>query len=384
VLLEERRGVADSTLAFVSIFENAVEGIFQSLPDGRYLRVNNALAHIYGYADSKELMDAMTDIGSQLYVSSSRRKEFMELITTNDEVSSFESEVRRKGGATAWISENARAVRDDSGLLLYYEGFVVDITDRRRRERQIEHMEAELLYATTMNSVGALASGIAHDVRSILSLIDVHAQIADSKLHKDDEVQPYVSGISDAVVRGITLINKIGDFGKQSPKPPEPVRLDRMVPEIIRMLHASLPAEIEIKQRIDTTSGSVLADPTDIYRIVINLCTNAFRAMGEKGGILDVALRIVEIEKSDDCDVGLSGAHLSLVVSDDGQGMDEDLLNQIFEPFFSTKEGQGMSGIGLSVVAGLVESLGGKIKVESRKGEGTRFEILLPSHVSAN
>jgi urea transport system substrate-binding protein len=151
-----------------SIFENAVEGIFQTTPDGRYLDVNPALAGLYGYDSPEDLMRSVTDIAGQLYVDPARRTEFVAAMTTRGEVHDFESEIRRKDGERIWIRENVRAVRDRDGVVLYYEGFVTDVTERRRAEAERARLIEEL-----DRRVGERTRALAESEETLRTLLDV-------------------------------------------------------------------------------------------------------------------------------------------------------------------------------------------------------------------
>jgi len=374
-----------ATDAYISIFENAVEGIFQTLPDGRYLRVNPALAQIYGYESADALMENLTDIATQLYVHPESRAQFMALIEERGVVNDFESEIRRRDGSTRWISENARAVRDASGHLLYYEGFVVDITERKQARAREARLEGELRQAQKMTALGSLAGGIAHDIKTLLHIIDGHASMARGESARGNPrgTQEHLDRIAHIVGRGNELVERIGAFGRGRDARLEPVAVDVIVLDVIRMLQASLPPSVEIRQQIELDAGKVLADPTQIFQLLINLCTNAFRAMGERGGVLHVGLNVVDLDDgSEERPADLEpGDYLRLAIRDTGQGMDEDTADQIFEPLFSTKaEDEAMSGFGLAIVQGIVAGLGGAVRVDSSPGAGACFTVYMPVH----
>lgn len=379
-----RTDVTSSKDAYVSIFENAVEGIFQTLPDGRYLRVNPALARVYGYDSPEDLMDNLTDIAAQLYVDPKSRTRFMQLMEDADEVADFQSEIRCKDGSTRWISENARAVRDPSGDLLYYEGFVVDITERKHAREVQARLEDELRQAQKMTALGALAGGIAHDLKTVLQIVDGYADLAREQMDTGDETaaREHLARISDVVERGDDLVDRIRAFGRDADARHEPVEVDVLLMDVIRMLQATLPPGIEIRQHIELGTGRVMADPSQIFQILINLCTNAFRAMGETGGVLHVGLRMItfaagDAERPDGVE---PGEYLELSVRDTGPGMDAATAHRVFEPFYSTKDPatDSLSGLGLAIVQGIVRGLGGGASVHSAPNEGTRFTLYLP------
>ena len=367
---------------YVSIFENAVEGIFQTLPDGRYLRVNPALARIYGYDSPADLIKNLTDIAGQLYVDKRSRPRFLALMEDHDVVHGFETEIRCKDGSTRWISENARTVRDATGHVRYYEGFVVDITERMQAESTRRKLEEELNRAQRMTSLGALAGGIAHDIKTLLHIVDGHADMARDSLRLGDAaaVNTHLDRIEYVVKRGNDLVERIGAFGKGGDRR-EPVAVDALVLDVVRMIQATLPKTVEIRQQIELDSGMVLADPTQIFQIVINLCTNALRAVGEGGGTIVVGLRVENLgAASPDRPSELEpGDYLRLSVADDGPGMEAKVAERAFEPFYSTKASdEGMSGFGLAIIAGIVQGLGGAVRLKSAPKAGAEFTIYLP------
>lgn len=386
----DRIEAVSSKDAYVSIFENAVEGIFQTLPDGRYLRVNPALARIYGYDSPQDLMENLTDIATQLYVDPNSRTRFMALMEESDEVADFVSDIRRKDGTTRWISENARAVRDLSGHVVYYEGFVVDITERLLARETQKRLENELQQAQKLTALGALAGGIAHDVKTLLQIIDGYAALASDQLDAGnlDDARDRLAHVARIVERGNDLVDRIGAFGRDTEEAHEPVEVDALVVDVIRMLQATVPRTVEIRQRIELESGRVLADPTQIFQVLINLCTNAFRAMGEEGGVLEVELDMVEHKlPADERLRGLSpGDYIRLKVRDTGPGMDRETAKRVFEPFFSTKDASAepLSGFGLAVVQGIVRGLGGDVLVDTAPDEGAAFTLYLPLYDSAS
>lgn len=385
--LQDRVEAPSTKDAYVSIFENAVEGIFQTLPDGRYLRVNPALARIYGYDSAADLMDNLTDIAGQLYVDARSRPRFLALMEEHDVVHDFQTEIRCKGGNTRWISENARTVRDGAGHVLYYEGFVVDITERVEAEAKQRKLEEELSRAQRMTALGSLAGGIAHDIKTLLHIVDGHADMARESLRLGDAaaVNTHLDRIEYVVKRGNDLVERIGAFGKRGEARREPVAVDALVLDVVRMLQATLPKTVEIRQQIELDSGRVLADPTEIFQIVINLCTNALRAMGEGGGTIVVGLRVETFTTASSARPQelSAGDYLRLTVADDGPGMEAKVAARAFEPFFSTKSAdENMTGFGLAIVAGIVEGLGGAVRLRSAPNTGAEFTIYLPVYAS--
>jgi len=348
---------------FERIFEYAVEGIFQTLPDGRYLRVNPALARIYAYETPEELLSNLTDIADQLYVDSERRDEFMKLIEESDSVTDFVSEIRCKDGSTRWITENARAVRDISGELKYYEGFVVDITEKIEAEKREKNLEKEMQQVQNLTALGILAGGVSHDVKTLLNIIGGHADMA---MENSDEfsVARHLKDISGVVQQGLDMVERIDGFNQDASEIKEAVQVDVLVKDVIRMLGNVVAPSVEIRQHIELDIGTVMASPNQIFNVVMNLCTNAFRALGENGGVLHVGLRMIEADGT--YPPGLQpGKYIGLSVSDgrvDGDGS------------------ESLNGFGLGIVKSIVQGLNGDIGVRTDAEKGTTFDLYLPVH----
>ena len=273
----------------------------------------------------------------------------------------------RRGGQEFWVRLNT--------VLIIWKGrpatlnFVKDITQQRRLETQFRQ-------AQKMEAIGTLAGGIAHDFNNILQAMFISTEIALFELSDRTLTPQRLKDILKACRRGTDLVNQILAFSRQSEQKRAPVQISSVVKEVLRMLRPSLPSTIEIRQHIRSGSALVLADPTQIYQILMNLCTNAAYAMREKGGVLNVSLTDVDFNSetaSYNPDLK-PGPYLKLSVRDTGHGMDPLTKEKIFDPFFTTKkQGEG-TGMGLSVVHGIIKSYGGAITVMSEPGKGTTFE----------
>src|SRR5215831_20128514 len=247
------------------------------------------------------------------------------------------------------------------------------ITERKR-------LEAQLLQAQKMEAIGTLAGGIAHDFNNILAAILGYTELALRVIHQDSVAWHYLQEVHKAGQRATLLVQQILTFSRRTEQVYTPVQLPRLVEEALALLRASLPSTIEIHQHIDPEVGPVLADPTQLHQVIINLCANAEYAMRQTGGILDVRLEAVEV------DTALAvqhptlhlGPYVRLTVRDTGQGMSPDVVERIYDPFFTTKATGEGTGIELSVVHGIVVNHGGTITVQSQVGQGTTFMIYLP------
>jgi nitrogen-specific signal transduction histidine kinase len=264
------------------------------------------------------------------------------------------------------------AVKDQNDKVKYYDGVIEDITEHKQ-------LESHLQQALRMEAIGTLAGGIAHDFNNILGAVIGYTEMA---LNDNDDNGPLESNLQEilkAGKRAKDLVKHILAFSRQADKEVKPIRVKSIVKEALKLLRASIPATIEIRQTIKS-DAVVLADSTQIHQVLMNLCTNAHHAMRETGGLLEVSLTNVELESSL-TERGLSvtpGTYLCLKVSDSGHGMSPEVIGRIFDPFFTTKQRDEGTGMGLSVVHGIANSHGGAITVQSQLGKGATFKIYLP------
>jgi len=243
----------------------------------------------------------------------------------------------------------------------------------------IKRMEKQLLQSQKMESIGTLAGGIAHDFNNILSPIIGYTELALHEVDKDSNVDYDLQEIHKAGMRAKDLVKQILTFARQTEDETGPIRLDIIVKEVLKFLKNSIPSTIRIKADINSES-LINGSSGKIHQILMNLCTNASQAMEENGGILEVRLKDVIIDKNSRIpDPELSyGEYIEIKVSDTGTGIPSQNIQTIFEPYFTTKPvGEG-TGMGLAVVLGIVESHGGKIMVDSTEGRGTTFIVYLP------
>jgi len=273
-------------------------------------------------------------------------------------------------GATIWVDILLSPLKDARGKVTHV------IKAERDVSKEVQ-LESQFIQKQKMESLGTLAGGVAHDFSNILSTIIMNAEFGVNKLSL---VSESLEILLKAASRAKDLVEQILTFSCKTEQILQPVSITPIAQESLKLLRASLPATIEICQHIKSKSGTVLATPTQINQLLINLCSNAAYAMREGGGILTVSLVDEFFDSTTEQvnpDIG-PGPYLKLTVRDTGHGMAPEVLSQIFDPFFTTKKvGEG-TGLGLSIVHGIVKSMGGAINVESEPGEGTVFNIFLP------
>lgn len=253
---------------------------------------------------------------------------------------------------------------------------------RNLAQGQSAELETQLQQVQKMESIGTLAGGIAHDFNNILMAIIGYAEIMVLfDVPQDSPIRPSLDEILKSANRAKDLVQQILLFSRQTEQEKKPLILSSIVKEVLKFLRASLPSTIEIRQDVETELGTILADPTQIYQVIMNLCANAGQAMAETGGVLTVALTAMDPDKEDAFQFPdlAPGSYLVLTVSDTGHGIDPDIQDRIFDPFFTTKERGEGTGMGLSVVHGIVKGHDGEIAVESEPGKGATFRVFLPS-----
>jgi PAS domain S-box-containing protein len=358
-----------------SIFENAVEGIFQSTPDGKFLAANPAMARLAGYASPDEMIAAGNYVHQQSFVSPDRRREYNRLLAEQGYVQGFEFEAYRKDGSKHWVAEHTRSVHNDRGDLLYYEGAVEDITQRKR-------LEDEFRQAHKMEAIGQLAGGVAHDFNNLMTVILACSDIVLRKMLPEDPTRSFLLDIQKAGERATALTRQLLAFSRKQMLTPKVLDLNRQIYELETLFRRLIGEHIYFAIQLDPALGRVEADPGQMEQIVLNLIVNARDAM-PRGGELTIATANVDITNADALDVpGLqAGPYVRLTVRDTGCGMTHEIKARLFEPFFTTKElGKG-TGLGLATVYGIVKQSGGHIQVQSEPGRGTRFDVFLPRKI---
>jgi signal transduction histidine kinase/ActR/RegA family two-component response regulator len=272
----------------------------------------------------------------------------------------------------AWLA-SWYPVKDSTGSIVNISVVVKEITQERK-------LEDQLLQSQKMEAIGTLAGGIAHDFNNMLAAILGFTEMAMEDLPDHPDVEKNLQNVSKAAMRARDLVKQILAFSRKTDHERNPLSLLPLIKETVQLLRASIPTTIEIKFTATATSDTVLAAPVEIQQILMNLATNASLAMQEKGGTLDVSLTDINFEPDSPvfgADIS-PGEYVQLMVKDTGTGMGPDVMKRIFEPFFTTREVGKGTGMGLSVVYGIVKDLQGTVTVESELGVGSTFSVLLP------
>ncbi|NTU52845.1 MAG: PAS domain-containing protein [Chlorobiaceae bacterium] len=292
-------------------------------------------------------------------------------------VSVFRLSIPDKG--MRWIENRSTSTFSDNGHYLGVDGILFDITDRVTAQEEKRQLEANLNKTQRLETIGTLAGGIAHDFNNILSPILGYAEMGVTQLPESNPLREYFTQIMLAAERAQHLVSQILTFSRAEGYKPVAVSTQSVIDEALKLLRPAIPATISINI-IKSDCGNVLADPSQLHQVIVNLCTNAFQAMATSGGEMTIDLREVEPDSEfrKMHPTLKEERYVQISVTDTGRGMDEATMERIFEPFFTTKPVNKGTGLGLSVVHGIVSSFHGTIVVESTPGKGSAFRVYLP------
>jgi len=348
--------------------DNAGEHVFLVSRDGPIIYSNRRAQESLGWTAEEILARTIHDIDPD--VSPEDWAETWRLAKAGEWPSFESAHITKDGNSFPTMTSCNYFEFDGQG---YIFAFVHDIS------RQTE-LASQLRQSQKMEAIGTLAGGIAHDFNNILSAVLGYAELALNDVDKESNVHMCLTEVHKAGERATDLVKQILTFSRRKEQKRQPLRLGPIVKEALKLLRSSLPATIEIRRSVNVDTSPVMADAGQLHQVIMNLCTNAYQAMTEKGGILEVSLNDTDITASDTVGhLNLSpGKYVKLSVNDTGTGIDEETRQRMFEPFFTTKpEGEG-TGLGLATVHGIAKDHKGSIRVDSRPGEGTRIDVLIP------
>jgi len=491
-------GQRESETRYEELFENSSLGIYRTTPEGRIVTVNSALLAMLGFATVEEL--AARNLETEGFAPRSSRRDFKDLIERDGEVRGLESEWLRCDGTAIVVRENARAIRDEAGRVVYYDGTVEDVTAGRRaiealreseerfrlvvetivevfwvgdlevghvtyvspnyeriwgrssrdlcrsayhwvdslhpddRERMMDvarrmqgtdgydetyrivrpdgsmrwirdrafpvkdaagravrcvgiaediterkNLEERLLHSQRLESIGTLASGVAHDLNNILTPVLVASSMLREKLADSADLE-LITLIEAEARRGAVIVNQLLAFGRGAAGQRTPVQPRQLIRELVHIMRETFPRNIGIVEEAAGSLWVVEANPTQLHQVLLNLCLNARDAMPD-GGTLVLRAENMELDGrgSSQNPWAKGGPHVVLTVSDTGHGIPPDVIGRIFDPFFTTKAVGHGSGLGLSTVHGIVRSYDGFVTVKSQTGKGTTFRVFLPA-----
>jgi PAS domain S-box-containing protein len=368
--------LAKSEQQLRSLQDNIPIGLFRSTPEGKIQHANPACLKINGYHSLEEFRSI--DV-SDLYQNQSDRHKIIEHVTAAGAIDGWKVRMRRKDGTLFWALLSIKKVTDNHNRRIYLDGTVQDISRQIEAEKEKRELEDQLRQSQKMETIGTLAGGIAHDFNNLLASIMGFSELALEDSQPDSIQQENLKCVLVAAQRAADLVGQILTFARQTDTEKTSIQLKHVLTEAIKLLRSTLPSTIRIKEAI-TSKSAMLAAPTQMHQVIVNLCSNASHAMQETGGVLTIGLTDVE-QNATRIDPSMpvkAGPFLKLSVADTGHGIAPEIKDRIFDPYYTTKkQGEG-TGIGLSVVQGIVRSHGGFITVDSDPGQGATFNVFLP------
>jgi len=352
-------------------FEASKDIVYIISAEGKIIDINDFGLKFFGI--KREDLDKI-NVEKDIYADPAESAAFTKIIDKGGYIAAHETNLKKLDGTIFPATITAVSLKDKDGNIVGYQGVVRDETGRKR-------LEAQLAQAQKMEAIGTLAGGIAHDFNNILSAVMGYSELAKEDLDETSMACMHIDEVLNAAERARELVKQILTFSRRVEVEPRPVMVHLIVKEVMKLLRASIPTTIDIRQEISLENDTVIADPTHIHQIIMNLCANAFQSMEETGGVLYVGLERVDVDADLARDKpGLyEGAYIRLTVRDTGCGMDRATMERIFDPFFTTKEKGRGTGLGMSTVHGIVTAMGAYIDIESALGKGTGISVYLPS-----
>jgi PAS domain S-box-containing protein len=350
------------------LVENARDIIYSHDLTGNYISVNKAAEHILGYTREECLKINQLQIIAPEYLE--KAKQMIARKIAGEEETVYELEVIAKDGRRVAIEVNTKLIFHD-GVAVAVQGIARDVTERK-------HLEEQLRQAQKMEAVGQLAGGIAHDFNNLLTAINGYSELSLRRLQAENPLRPNLEEIKKAGDRAASLTRQLLAFSRKQVLQPKVLDLNSVI-DLEKMLQRLIGEDIELQTLPASRLGSINADPGQIEQVIMNLAVNARDAM-PKGGNLIIETRNVHLKEEYSVHhyTVSPGRYVMLSISDNGEGMSEDVQKRIFEPFYTTKEKGKGTGLGLSTVYGIVKQSGGSILVDSEIGRGTSFKIYLP------
>ncbi len=348
--------------------------------DRRYLGANSTFANFFGLKAIGEVVGKSTNriVADPNYVSWSTTADD-EVVSGREEFRRVRKEIKSADGETWWLEVNKVPLRDNGGRI----SGILTTAENITREH---NLEKQLLQSQKMKAIGTLAGGIAHDFNNILTSIINSTELAISDLDAESQTARDLDRVLKAARRGGRVVKQILSFSRPTKEGFCATSLGNVITEVIQLMEVGLPGNITIHSSIDPTIPLIYADPTQLHQALMNLLTNAFYVLRDRGGTLSVSLEGITLDMEDAAYLNVNaGDFIRLTVADDGPGIAPEIIDKIFDPFFTSKsKGEG-TGLGLSVVLGIVKGHSGGVRVKSEYGRGALFEIFLPRvEIAAN
>ncbi|MCP4205118.1 MAG: PAS domain S-box protein [bacterium] len=368
---ESEEIIRESEEKYRTLFEQSHDVIYISTVDGRFIDINPAGVELFGFKSREHLLNA--DLGRDLYVDPEERRQLVRRLMEEGSVHAVELHLKAQDDRPLTVLASINTVRDAKGDATAFRGILHDITATKQLER-------ELRQSQKMEAIGRLAGGVAHDFNNLLTAVIGYADLISMTLPASSSLTRHAEEIKAVSKRGAALTNQLLSFSRRRALAPTIVSVNQSVADMNELLSRLIATDVELVTELEAEDDFIRADPTQLEQIIINLVINARDAMPE-GGILRISTRSLDSERVLNTRHALSGKGpwIRLAVSDTGTGIPEEIQDQIFEPFFSTKDDSKGTGLGLSTVYGAVQQNGGSVYFSSQPGLGTTFEIFLPT-----
>ncbi|MEN8246447.1 MAG: ATP-binding protein [Thermodesulfobacteriota bacterium] len=368
-LTEAEKALAESEKKYRGIFENALEGIFQTAPSGRFIDINPSMAAILGYDSAKELITTVTDIEKQIYVNPDHRKEILRLLQENDSISNYECQYFRKDGSKIWVVLQIRAFYNDSGEMTLLEGILQDITERKA-------LQADAIRNARLASLGEMAAGVAHEINNPINGIINYAQILINRGKKQNRETELPGRIIKEGVRIERIVRSLLSFARERTEKKYGVRIHDIISETLDFTRSMLAKNgIHVLVKVPEDLPEIKANPGQIQQVFLNIISNARHALNQKYAAADDD-KVLEIRADlvKNCDP----QKMRITFHDKGMGIADDKIDRIWDPFFSTKPPNEGTGLGLSISHGIIKNHNGKLWAESETGKYTTIIAELP------
>lgn len=368
----------ESEKKYKDLVNSLPQVVFEADGNGMITFANRNAVDLFGY--TKDDLDQGLSLFQMLIPDHrDRAKIDIQKVMQNQKLDNVEYTAQKKDGRTFPVLVNVNAILQGNhpvGL----RGILFDISDRKQAEKEKKSLEVQLRQAQKMEAIGTLAGGIAHDFNNILSIILGNTELATDDIPKWHPASFNLNEIQKASMRARDVIRQLLSFSRKSDLKRKPILLIPVIKDSLKFLRATLPKNIEIRQKIKNVPDAVFADPTKIQQVMINLFTNAFHAIEDVPGVVEVGIQrvVLDVISATRYSGLTAGNYIKITVSDTGPGISPEIMDRIFDPYFTTKDLEKGTGMGLSVVHGIVKNHGGDIIAENVPEKGATFSILLP------
>ena len=373
---QAEEALKESEARYRSLFDGVPVGLYRTTPNGQILDANLTLVQMLGYPDRSALLRRNV---VESYLRPEDRSQWQDLLERDGTLHHYETQLRRRDGTPIWVEENARVYGGSGGQVLYYEGSLEDITEKKQATAEMLSLQEQLRQSQKMEAIGRLAGGIAHDFNNLLTVISGYSQLSLATSLEGNSLRENIVEIQRATDRATALTRQLLAFSRRQILDMRIMDLNGTVLDLEKMLRRVIGEDIKLVTVLAKDLWRVKSDPSQIEQVLLNLAVNARDAM-PKGGKLTIETANVELDQDyARSHLGVKpGLYVKLLIRDTGVGMSLEVMERAFEPFFTTKEKGKGTGLGLSTVYGIIKQSGGNVWVHSELGQGTTFEIYLP------